>query len=75
MADVRIDDLQPNDAELLADDESFMGELSEDELGQVAGGITPGAVAAAVASGAACAGMAGGAASLVGGAIWGALDN
>jgi hypothetical protein len=64
MIDVRIDDLQPKETELLADDESFMGELSEDELDLVAGGATPATVAA---SSVACAGAAG----AVGGAIWG----
>jgi hypothetical protein len=37
----RFDDLQPTEAELLADDESYMDYLSEDELGLVAGGISP----------------------------------
>lgn len=41
MEDIRIDDLDPGDAELFSDDESFMDELSEDELGLVAGGVTP----------------------------------
>ncbi len=41
MEDIRIDDLDPVDAELFSDDENFMDELSEDELGLVAGGATP----------------------------------
>lgn len=41
MEDIRIDDLDPGDAELFSGDESFMDELSEDELGLVAGGATP----------------------------------
>lgn len=67
MADVRIDDLQFSEAELLADSESYIGELSEDELGLVAGGSTPATV---VASSVPCAGVAGAAA----GAIWGLFD-
>jgi hypothetical protein len=45
-------DLQPTEAELLADDESYMDYLSEDELGLVAGGLTPTFSLAYIAAGA-----------------------
>ncbi|WP_375498191.1 hypothetical protein [uncultured Nostoc sp.] len=80
MADVRIDDLQPSENELLADDESYMDELSEDELGLVAGGSSPicaASVAAAASSGpcAAGAGVASGVVGAVAGVVWGFTDD
>ncbi|MBW4457921.1 MAG: peptidylprolyl isomerase [Nostoc indistinguendum CM1-VF10] len=51
--------------ELLADNESFMGELSEDELGQVAGGILPLGVMATAAAVASAVGAANAAAAAV----------
>lgn len=71
MVDVRIDDLQPSDAELFSDNESFLDELSEDELGLVAGGTAPLTLTASTAG---CVASLAGAASAVGGAIAGLLD-
>jgi hypothetical protein len=79
MANIHSNDLQLNEAELLADNETYMDELSEDELGLVAGGITPlpAISAAAAASSGGCAAAAGAIGASIGagiGAVWGALD-
>jgi hypothetical protein len=48
MADLLINKLKSNGTELFSDSESFMGELSDNELSSTTGGATPAAIWATV---------------------------
>jgi hypothetical protein len=66
-----IEDLEPGVAELFLDNESYIGELAEDELDLVAGGATPAALAA---SSVGCAGAVGASVGVVASAVGSLFD-